>query len=326
MPSSFKGGGEGAAVLLAARGEARRRFGLLGVPHDAATTIGNPGARYGPGALREMLVDWFGRRVRDGKIADLERGILDLSEVEVLDFGDVEISYADPAAAVEETAAAVAQIIAAGALPISIGGDHGVTFPAFRALHDATPGPVGLVQLDAHADLDPGNPRQGRYSGSSGMRRALELERLQGDHLVQIGLRGYTSVEQYEIGERLGVPRITCAEVEAVGAAAVAARTLDLLKGVDAVHLTVDLDVLDPGSAPGSGWAEPAGMRTADLFAIVRALAPRLAGFDVAELNPLFDARSGATAILAARLVLDLITADLSDGGRGGAARLPQGA
>lgn len=321
MPGNFSGRSEGAAVLLAARGEARRRFGLLGVPHDAATTIGNPGGRYGPGALREMLVDWFGRRVRDGRIADFRRGVLDLSEIEVLDFGDVELSYADPAAAVEETAAAVGRILAAGAMPISIGGDHGITYPVFRALHDATPGPLGLIQLDAHADLDPGNPRQGRHSGSSGMYRALELERLQGGHLVQIGLRGYTSVEQYEIGERLGVQRITCAEVEALGAAAVGARASELVEGADAVHMTVDLDVLDPGSAPGSGWAEPAGMRTADLFAIVGALAPRLSGFDVAELNPIFDAPSGATAILAARLVLDVITASLSNGGHGGTSR-----
>ncbi|HEY4428002.1 MAG TPA: arginase family protein [Solirubrobacteraceae bacterium] len=309
MPGAFHQPGAGTpSVLLAARGRPRERYGLLGVPYDAATTIGNPGARYAPGVLREMLGDWIGRRVRDSALADLDLGLIDLSSTEIMDFGDVELSYADTLATVGEISAAVARVIEAEAIPMTIGGDHGVTFPAFRALHDHTDGPIGLIQLDAHCDLDPGNPRQGAHSGSSGIRRALELERLDGANVVQIGLRGYTPVEQYELGQQLGLRRITARELEEVGAEAAAQRALAWLgPELAAVYLTVDLDVLDPGSAPGTGWPEPAGIRTADLLRLIRAFATRVSAIDIAELNPLFDSRSSATAVLAARVLLDFI-------------------
>jgi agmatinase len=311
MPGAYRPGGSDAPrPMLAARETPQQRYGLLGVPHDAATTIGNPGARFAPAVLREMLGDWLGRRVRDGRLADVDEGVIDLSRTEILDFGDVELSYADTTATVTEVSAAVAAILAGGVVPIVVGGDHGVTFPALRALHDSVAGPVGLIQLDAHNDLDPGNRRQGEHSGSSGMRRALELDRLDPAHLVQIGLRGYTSVEQYEFGERVGVRRITARRLEEIGAAEAARQALAWLRPqVETIYLTVDLDVLDPGSAPGTGWPEPAGIATADLLRLVRDLAPELAAIDIAELNPLFDDRSSATAVIAARVVLDFVTA-----------------
>jgi formiminoglutamase/agmatinase len=305
MPGAFRPSGP---VLLSARGPALERFGLLGVPHDAASTIGNPGARYAPAVLREMLGDWLGRRVSDSRVADVDEGIIDLSGSEILDFGDVELSYADPLAIVGQIGAAVTEVLGAPAIPLTIGGDHSVTFPAVRALHDSTTGPIGLIQLDAHNDLDVGNARQGEYSGSSGIARSLELDRLEPNNVVQIGLRGYTSVEQYELGRQLGVHRITARELDEIGAAAGAQKALDVLdRDLVAIYLTVDLDVLDPGPAPGTGWPEPAGISSQDLFRMVRALAPRIAALDIAELNPLFDARSSATAVIAARVLLDVI-------------------
>jgi formiminoglutamase/agmatinase len=296
--------------LLAPRSAARHRFGLLGVPHDAATTLGFPGARFAPEAVRTMLRDLFGMRLDAGRIADADRGVIDLSAAEIVDFGDVELSYAETLATVEQTAAAARTVLDAGCVPIVIGGDHGITFPIVKALHDATSGALGLVQLDAHNDLDAGSVRQGSFSGSSGMRRALELERVQGPNLVQIGLRGYTTVEQHEVGERLGVRRISARRLEEIGAARAAEQALRWATDeTEAVYLTIDMDVLDPGAAPGTGLPEPAGITTRQLLDIVRVLAPRVSALDVAELNPLFDTRMRATAFVAARIVLDFITA-----------------
>jgi agmatinase len=311
MPGAFHADASGSPrVMLAARGAARSSFGLVGIPHDSATTIGNPGARFGPALLREMLGDWLARRVVHSRLADVDEGVVDLSGTEILDFGDVELPFADTTATLAAVSGAVSEVLGADSIPIAIGGDHGITFPAVRALHDSVSGPIGLIQLDAHNDLDLGNPRQGEHSGSSGMRRSLELDRLDPAHLVQIGLRGYTSVEQHEIGERLGVRRITARGLEELGATEVVRRALDwLLPEVTAIYLTVDLDVLDPGSAPGTGWPEPAGIATADLFRLIRGLAPHLDAIDIAELNPLFDQSSNATAVIAARVVLDLVTA-----------------
>ena len=151
--------------------------------------------------------------------------------------------------------------------------------------------------------------RQGRYSGSSGMRRALELERMRGPNLVQVGLRGYTTVEQYEVGQQLGVRRISATRFAEIGARAAAAEALAAASdGTDAIYLTVDMDAINPGEAPGTGWPEPGGLTGQQAIDFVRALAPHIAAMDIAELNPLYDTPARATALLAARLMLNAIT------------------
>lgn len=288
----------------------KQRYAFIGVPHDAATSLGNPGGRFGPQALREALRGVFSWRLQGGRLADIDAGVVDLSAVEVADYGDVALSYYDTELTVEQTYAAVRRALAEGYTPLVAGGDHGITFPPVRALHDATPGAIGLIQLDAHCDLMDYSDRQGRYSGSSGMRRASELERLAGPNIVQVGLRGYATVEQYEVGQQLGVRRISATKFAELGAQAVAAQALEWASaGAQAVYLTIDLDVINPGEAPGTGWPEPGGLAGQQVLDFVRAVAPRIAALDIAELNPLYDSPARTTALLAARIMLDFITA-----------------
>ncbi len=285
------------------------RFAFIGVPHDAATSLGNPGGRFGPQALREALRGVFSWRLQNGRLADIDAGVIDLSAVEVADFGDVALSYHDTALTVEQTYAAVQRALAEGYTPLVAGGDHGITFPPVKALHDATPGNIGLIQLDAHCDLMDFSDRQGRFSGSSGMRRSVELERLAPANLVQVGLRGYATVEQFEIGQQLGVRRISATRFAELGARAAAEQALALAsEGASAVYLTIDLDVINPGEAPGTGWPEPGGLSGQQVIDFVRAVAPRIAALDIAELNPVYDTPARTTALLAARIVLDFIT------------------
>jgi formiminoglutamase/agmatinase len=286
-----------------------QRYAFVGVPHDAATSLGNPGGRFGPQALREALLGVFDWRLQNGRLADQDAGVVDLSAVEVADAGDVALSYHDTALTVEQTYAAVRQAIEQGYVPLTCGGDHGITFPAVKALHDTTPGRIGLIQLDAHCDLMAFSDRQGSFSGSSGMLRSLELDRLSGPNLAQVGLRGYTTVEQYEIGQRLGVRRIGATRFAEIGARAAAEQALAwAADGTAALYLTIDLDAINPGEAPGTGWPEPGGLTAQQAIDFVRVLAPHVAALDIAELNPLYDTQSRATALLAARLVLDFIT------------------
>jgi formiminoglutamase/agmatinase len=290
----------------------QHRYAYIGVPHDAATSLGNPGGRFGPQALREALRGVFDWRLQNGQLADVDRGIVDLSTVEVADFGDLALSFHDPERAVEETYRGVRTALEAGYFPIAAGGDHGITYPCLKALHDTTDGPIGFIQLDAHFDLMDRSDRQGRYSGSSGTRRGLELERLAGPNVVQVGVRGYATVEQYRIGEQLGVRRISATRLSELGAKSAAEQALVWAgDGTRAIYLTVDLDVFLPGDAPGTGWPEPGGLTTQQGLEFVRLVAPHLAALDIAELNPLYDTRARATAILTARLVLDCITARL---------------
>jgi agmatinase len=300
------------SYLLKARKSPQHLYAYIGVPHDAATSLGNPGARFGPGALREALKGVFDWRLQDGRLADIDHGIIDLSSVEVADYGDVALSYYDPDRAVEEAYQVVHGAVEVGYFPLVVGGDHAVTFPAVKALHDTCDGRVGLIQLDAHCDLLDYSDRQGRYSGSSGVRRSLELERVSGANVVQVGLRGYATVEQYEVGRKLGVRRISAAQLARVGVAAAAEQALEWAKAdSQAIYLTIDLDVLNPGEAPGTGWPEPGGLTGQQVIDFVRLVAPHIAAMDIAELNPVFDSPARTTAILGARLLLDCVTARL---------------
>lgn len=295
--------------LLQAAQAPTHRFAYIGIPHDAATSIGNPGARFAPNALRDALRGVFDWRLRDGKLADVDEGIIDLSAVEIADFGDVALTYADTAKTVEESYEAVRIALESGYVPLIVGGDHGISYPAIKALHDVHTGRIGLIQLDAHNDLMHSSRRQGLYSGSSGMRRSLELDRLRGANLVQIGLRDYTTVEQYTIGLEHGVRRISATHFTELGARAVAEQALAwACDGTDAVYLTVDLDVINPGEAPGTGWPEPGGLTAQQVIDVVRIVAPQIAAMDIAELNPLYDTRARTTTFLAVRLLLDFIT------------------
>jgi formiminoglutamase/agmatinase len=310
-----------ANYLLRPKGPIQHRFAYIGIPHDAATSLGNPGARFGPQALREALKGVFEWRLQDGQLADIDRGVIDLSGVEVADWGDIILSYHDTEQAGKETYQAVRGALEAGYFPLVVGGDHGITFPCVKAVHDTCQGPIGLIQLDAHCDLLDYSGRQGHFSGSSGVRRSLELDRLTGSNVVQVGLRGYTTVAQYEVGQQLGIQRISATQLAELGAQAAAQQALSHLQpglrhrrpdaGTQAIYLTIDLDVLNPGEAPGTGWPEPGGLTGQQLLDFVRVVAPHAAAIDIAELNPVYDSRARTTTILAARLLLDCITARL---------------
>jgi agmatinase len=296
--------------LLKPKKKAKHRFAYIGVPHNPATSLGNPGSRSGPQALREALLGLFEWRMQDYRLADIDEGPIDLSAVEIIDLGNLALSYHDTERTVRQTHQAVLNALQAGYFPLVVGGDHGVTFPAVKALHDICDGPMGLIQLDAHCDLLDFSDQQGRYSGSSGMRRSLDLGRLAGPNLVQVGLRGYTTIQQYEAGQEFGVRQISVTRLNEIGVRAAAEQALKW-SGTDtqAIYLTIDLDVVNPGEAPGTGWPEPGGLTGQQLIDFVRMVAPHLAAVDIAELNPIYDSRAHATAILAARVLFDCICA-----------------
>lgn len=296
-------------LILASRTQPRIKFGYLGVPYDASTSIANPGARFGPNALRDQFRVLLAKRVVDGQVVDMDVGeTVDLSAVEVVDFGDVAISYYDHEKAIQQVTNAVREVIDSGFIPLVVGGDHGVTYPAFRALHETTRGKLGLIQLDAHCDMLDFSEKQGAISGSSGMVRSLELGRVRGKNMVQVGLRGYATTQQWSVGVKYGVHRILAPEFEKMGALAAAKKSLTWARtGTEKIYLTVDIDVLNPGEAPGTGWPEPGGLTVQQLLDYVRELAPYVDALDIAELNPVYDSAPKHTVVMCARLLLDFV-------------------
>jgi formiminoglutamase/agmatinase len=183
-----------------------------------------------------------------------------------------------------------------------VGGDDSILFPAVAGLHDAVGGSVGVVHFDAHLDLLDESPAQGRFSQSSGMRRALELPRVCPRHSVQVGTRSFNFPSSKRFIDEVGLTELPAKLVAQRGTDWTLARIREVVAGVEHVFLSVDLDVLDPAHAPGVGWHEPGGLTSRQLLDLVVALAPAVRGFALTELNPMTD-HQAQSSILAANLI-----------------------
>ena len=234
----------------------------------------HPGTRLGPRAIR-------GASIQPG--AHLQAGLDAFAAVRVVDFGDAPVLPGDAPrsyTAIEQT---VGQVLAAGAIPIILGGDHSIAEPDISACA-AKYGPMGLVHFDTHTDT--GSTVFGvSLSHGTPMYRLLKAGHVDPARYVQVGLRGYWPEEEAFAWQRgLGVTSLFMHEVRERGIADVAHQVIDTI-GDHPCFLSVDVDVLDPAFAPGTGTPEPGGMTSADLLWACRTLAAqlRLIGADVVE-------------------------------------------
>ncbi len=306
---------------------ARADVAFLGVPFDLGTTL-RPGARFGPEAVRAASAWWQYARDEEGKAAgdgtrprpaegwyDLDRERWILRGVAMADWGDVRITPTDITANLDRITECVRAILDGGSLPVVVGGDHAVTFPAIRAF--AGRGPLHVVQFDSHQDFV--DERHGvRLGHGNVMRRASELPFLQG--ISQIGLRGLQKYpEPLEAARRYGIRVVTASELRRSGPRVAAAR----VPAGARCYLTLDIDVLDIASAPGTGTPEPGGLTFLELRDAVRAIARRcrIVGLDLVEVSPPYD-WAEITARAAARLLLDVLSA-IFDRGSGPAGVSP---
>jgi agmatinase len=281
---------------------------LVGAPYDGAATLGWPGARYAPDEVRRHLA-WMRMRVQDGHIywVDEDRVVLWRPE-QLVDAGDASVVPHDLMATLTAVRAKTAAEAGAGRIPAVIGGDDSILFPAVAGVHDAETGSLGIVHFDAHLDLLDESSAQGRYSQSSGMRRALELPRVRARHSVQVGTRSFNFPSSKRFLDEVGLTELPAKLVARRGMEWTLTRIRDVVAGADHVFLSVDFDVLDPAHAPGVGWHEPGGLTSRELLDLVVALAPSVRGFALNELNPMTDARS-QSSILAANVVFQFAVA-----------------
>lgn len=286
---------------LAAR---RPDVAIVGAPYDDSVSH-RPGARFGPRAIRQASY-------HAGALNSLQLGIEPFSWLDVVDAGDAPVTPMNIERAHETIRRKVLEVTRCGAVPIILGGDHSITFPAASAVAEAiAPRRLGVVHFDAHADA--ANSTWGNLrSHGTPMRRLIESGAVTGSNFVQVGLRGYwpgpeTLAWMSERGMRFHL----MTEIEERGAEVVVATAIEeALDGPDAIYLSVDIDVLDPGMAPGTGTPEPGGMLTRELLRAVRQVAARteLVAMDVVEVAPPFDV-SEVTAAAAHRCVLEAISA-----------------
>jgi agmatinase len=279
---------------------------ILGAPFDEGVSF-RPGTRFGPRAIRQAE-DVGGPAPRP----HMELGVEPFSILKVVDYGDVEVTPANLAASHAQLRLRASEVIEAGAKLIVLGGDHSISGQVLRVLAEKF-GPDGfsVIHFDTHADtgadvfgvteLSPGTPFRG----------AVDRGFLRGDHIVQIGLRGaWPFPEEFEWMRAQGFTWYTMGDVLERGLNPIVDEAISYaVSKAPRTYLTVDIDVLDPAFAPGTGTPEPGGLMTRELLWAVRKIASRveLCAMDLVEVSPPYD-HAGITALAGHRIVLETIS------------------
>jgi agmatinase len=283
------------------------RIAFLGIPFDGGT-IYRPGSRFGPRSIREASIVYGSSPEGFGGFYDVEVGRVLLTKALMVDVGDARIIPTRSDLSYESITATVGDLIDRGLFVVSAGGDHSVSFPIIRA--HAGRGQINVVQFDTHLDFTD-EVAGARYTQGSPMRRASDLEGV--DKIVQIGIRGLlNSPLSHMSAMAAGNTVVTTQELRKIGAE----QTIRMVPPGDC-YVTIDIDLLDPSIAPGTGTPEPGGLSYNEIKTLLAALAGRqdvtIRGFDLVEVNPLLD-HNGTTALLASRIILDFLGLILADG------------
>ena len=283
----------------------RRRpdVAIVGAPFDDAVSH-RPGARFGPRAIRQAFYN-------HGQYS-LQLDVMPFHELDVVDAGDADIVPASLERGHAMIYRKVLEVASSGAIPIILGGDHSITWPSASAVAQLrAPGSIGIVHFDAHADT--ADQDWGNLAGhGTPMRRLIESGAVKGRNFVQVGLRGYwPPPEIFQWMREQGMRWHLMREIEERGAEAVVDDAIaEALDGAEAIYLSLDIDVLDPGMAPGTGTPEPGGMLTREVLRAVRRIvgSVELAAMDIVEVSPPYD-HAEVTAMAAHRAALECISA-----------------
>lgn len=302
------------APFVARDGEWAADAAVLGVPYDWGVGY-RPGARAAPRALRDASTRYA---LPAEGFWDVETGRHRLRGLRLIDVGDVDVVYLDAEESFARIAEAVRTIVARRALPLVLGGDHSITFPAVAGLREAfgEGGRFGgarlhILQFDAHLDFR--DELLGvRLANSSPIRRASELPYV--GRILNVGVRGLrTSPGDFRAARARGATVVLARDVhEAVrrgGLSGLAALAEALPEG-EPVYVTIDVDGLDPALCPGTGSPEPDGLTYGEVKTVLRAVGDRMpiVGIDLVEVNPFLDP-TGRTALIAAELLLEALSA-----------------
>jgi agmatinase len=271
---------------------------IIGVPYDMGTQF-RPGTRFGARGIRDASTLYsFGLK---GSY-DPERDDMYLNPPwRIVDCGDVDMVHGDLDQCFERIEAAVRKIIAKGAMPVVLGGDHSITIPVARALD--TLGPIFVIQIDAH--LDWADHRSGqRYGHGSPMRRIAEMDHSTG--MAQLGIRGIGSSikEDFDAARAYGSLILSPREIRRIGIDEV----LKMIPDAARYFVTIDIDGLDPSISHGTGTPSPGGFFYDEVNELLEGIAKKgdIAAFDLVEVSPPYDP-SAVTSQTAARLVLDFM-------------------
>jgi guanidinopropionase len=269
---------------------------LVGVPIDIATT-NRPGTRHGPREIRNMST--LMRRVHHvSKIAPYQL-------CRVADIGDAPVNPIDLPESLKKIEDFYAAIHHAGAVPLSAGGDHLMSYPILRGIRRGEP--LGLVHFDSHSDTNDSYFGGHKFTHGTPFRRAIEDGLLDPKRIIQIGIRGslYGATDM-DYAEQVGIRVVYIEEYFKLGPDKVMEEARRVV-GDGPTYVSFDVDSLDPVYAPGTGTPEVGGFSTAEAQRMIRGLQGlNLVGADVVEVSPPFDP-SGNTALVGATMMFELL-------------------
>jgi agmatinase len=271
---------------------------VLGAPLDAGTTY-RPGTRFGPQGIRRAS-NLFGTY-------SYELGVDLREQLNIVDVGDVFTIPANIEKSFDQISRGMAHVVESGAFPVVLGGDHSIGYPTVRGLAPLVDGNVGIIHFDRHVDTQEYDLDERMHT--TPWFHATNIANAPPVNLVQIGIGGWQAPRAgVKVGRERGTTVMTVGDVERVGIEKIAEVALELAwKGAKAVYLSFDIDVIDAGFVPGTGWPEPGGLLPREALGLVRLVSePGLSGLEVVECSPPYD-WAEQTSLIATRVVLDCL-------------------
>ena len=271
---------------------------VLGVPFDGGTTY-RPGTRFGPQGIRRISALYTPY--------NYEMGVDLREQMTLCDVGDVFTIPANIEKTFDQISRAVGHVFSSGALPLIMGGDHSIGFATVRGIAQCTSKKIGIIHFDRHADIQEKDLDERMHT--TPWFHATDMENVPAKNLVQIGIGGWQVPREAVVEARKrDTTIISMADVERLGIDKVAEIALETARaGTDAVYLSFDIDCVDCGFVPGTGWPEPGGFLPREALGLVSKVAAEgICGLEVVEVSPPYDT-SDITSLFATRVMVDVL-------------------
>ncbi|TYK47298.1 agmatinase family protein [Actinomadura decatromicini] len=279
---------------------------VVGAPLDTGATY-RPGPRFGPEAMRRISSLYSPYY--------FEKGIDLREQLDIVDVGDVFITPANIEKAFDQITKGVEHLVAHGTFPVVLGGDHSIGFPTARGVMNAFGRKIGVLHFDRHLDTQRRDLDERMHT--TPWYWAAHEHHFDLGNLVQIGIGGW-QVPRPGVGPARdgGSLVMTAEDVERLGVERAADLALEVAwgGGAEGVYLSFDIDAVDPGFAPGTGWPEPGGLYPREVLKLVRRFAAEgLLGMEVVEVSPPYD-QSDVTSLLGVRLICEVLASSVASG------------
>jgi len=278
---------------------------IVGVPFDGGTTY-RPGTRFGPQGMRRISALYTPY--------NYELGVDLREQMTLCDAGDVFTIPANLEKSFDQISRAVAHVFSSGAMPLILGGDHSIGFPTVRGVAQCTSKKIGIIHFDRHADIQEKDLDERMHT--TPWFHATNLPNVSAVNLVQIGIGGWQVPREAVAQIRARNTNVlTMRDFEELGIDKTAEIALELAwKDADAVYMSFDIDCVDCGFVPGTGWPEPGGFLPREILSLVgKVAAEGLCGLEVVEVSPPYDT-SDITSLFGVRVVVDVLGALVANG------------